>query len=122
MPAKIICMTQQRTIRELATRATDTAAIGRRLAAAREAVGLRQVDLAELSGVARNTLAQWESGAFRPSLDQVVRLLPVLGVDLDWIYLGDDRGLPFHVRQALMEADQRLERRQAAQKVRRATP
>ena len=41
--------------------------LGRRLRAAREALGLTQEQAAEVLGVARTTVARWETGAHRPT-------------------------------------------------------
>lgn len=58
-----------------------------------------------MTGVAPNALSNWETGRQRPSLDQVIRLLPALNVTLDYLFLGDDRGLTWEVREAIMAAD-----------------
>ena len=87
--------------RQLAQRASDLDGIGRRLIASREAQGLRIRDLAEQSGVANNTISNWEAGDKRPSVDQVALVLPILRVTLDWVYFGDDNGLDWQTREAI---------------------
>lgn len=57
-----------------------------------------------MTGVAPNALSNWEQGIRRPSLDQVALLLPALDVTLDFIYFGDDRGLSWDVREAIIAA------------------
>jgi transcriptional regulator with XRE-family HTH domain len=88
----------------MARRVGDVASIARRLVAARRAKNLRAADLARMTGVAPNALSNWEQGIRRPSLDQVARLLPALDVTLDFIYFGDDRGLAWDVKEAIMAA------------------
>lgn len=43
---------------------------------------LRVVDLAKEMGVRSPTVCQWETGKARPSVDRMVLLAEVLGVDL----------------------------------------
>lgn len=100
----ILRMPVSRSSQALCRRVADVAAIARRLVAARRAKKLRQIDLARMTGVAPNALSNWEQGIRRPSLDQVVLLLPALDVTLDFIYFGDDRGLSWEVREAIMAA------------------
>ncbi|CAB4128026.1 HTH_XRE domain containing protein [uncultured Caudovirales phage] len=102
MTAIIVRMETFRAGRQLAQRASDLNSIGRRLEASREAQGLRLTDLADQSGVAKNTLSNWEAGTKRPSLDQVALVLPILRVTLDWVYFGDDGALDWQVREAIV--------------------
>jgi transcriptional regulator with XRE-family HTH domain len=90
-----------KTGRALGEAAQDLPAIGRRLQAARRLVGLRQRDLAAACLVTPNAVTNWEAGTRRPKVSELARLLPMLGVDLDWLYLGDDRGLNWEKREAL---------------------
>lgn len=99
--AIIIRMSTIRTGRHLAAATHDLAAIGRRLQAARRAAGLQLGEAAAQAGLAHNTLSQWENGTRRPSLDQLVLLIPLLRLTLDFIYLGDDRGLDWQTREAV---------------------
>jgi transcriptional regulator with XRE-family HTH domain len=102
--AIVIRMDQVRAGRALAQRASDLAGVGRRLVAARLAKGLRQRDLAGISGLGTNTIANWETGARRPRIDQLALVLPVLEVSSDWIYFADDRALSWQVREAVLRA------------------
>jgi len=100
----LLHMPPSQTGRALVRRAHDVPAIARRLRLARIARGLRSARAAEMAGITRNALSNWETGRQRPSLDQVILLLPVLGVTLDYLYLGDDRGLTWEVREAIATA------------------
>jgi transcriptional regulator with XRE-family HTH domain len=68
--------------------------IGHRLRLTRLALGLNQTQLCDLAGIARNTWNQWEKGNSRPQLDEAMKLVDAFGLTLDWIYLGDNSGLP----------------------------
>lgn len=103
MTAILISMQNYRAGRTLAQRANDVVSIARRFAAARLAAGMRPVELSASTGVAENTLSQWEGAERRPSLDQVSLVLPVLRITLDWLYYGDESGLNYQVREALLE-------------------
>jgi transcriptional regulator with XRE-family HTH domain len=92
-----------KTGRALGEAAQDLPAIGRRLHVARRLAGLRQRDIAALAGVSETAPTNWEAGTRRPKVSEVARLLPVLGIDLDWLYLGDDRGLTWEKREALAQ-------------------
>ncbi len=104
MSAMVLAMGDLKTGRALGEAAQDLPAIGRRLQAARRLVGLRQRDIAVLAGVSETAPTNWEAGLRRPKVSEVARLLPVLGIDLDWLYLGDDRGLNWEKREALAKA------------------
>lgn len=104
MSAIVIRMDQVKAGRILAQRASDLVGVARRIVAARTAKGLRQRDLAAISGLGTNTLANWETAARRPRIDQLALILPVLEVSSDWIYFGDDRALNWQVRDAVLSA------------------
>lgn len=59
-----------------------------RIRKAREHAGLKQAALAEMIPVARNTLSRWESGAFKPSGDDLDRLAEITAVDRAWLETG----------------------------------
>lgn len=94
-------MADLRTGRALELAALDLAAIGRRLVAARRAAGLTVTELSRLAGLSTSTLANWESGANRPRVDQLGRVLPLLRVTADWVYYGVDTALSWDVREAV---------------------
>lgn len=98
MNAIVYCMQDNAPGRRLARLANDLPAIGRRLVAARRAAGLRPIDVALRAHIGRNTLANWEMGLKRPSVDQLALLLPVLDVSLDYVYFGDMSRLPWELK------------------------
>ena len=86
-------MTKVRAGATLQQRISQTVDIGLRIVAARKAVGMSQADLCRATGLPSAQVSQWETGKRRPSLDFVVLLLPHLDVSLDYLFLGDFRGL-----------------------------
>ena len=91
-------------------------AFGKRLAEARERVGLSQTELGEKLGLSQRAVAHWErrSTALRP--DQLDALVKVLNVSVDELVSGNGRrpmetGPKGKVRQ-VFEAVSRLPRRQ----------
>lgn len=48
-------------------------------------MGLSQEDLAQLTGVSRQSVTKWETGQSAPDLDRLVELADVLGVSLDFL-------------------------------------
>ncbi|WP_308776634.1 helix-turn-helix domain-containing protein, partial [uncultured Bilophila sp.] len=59
--------------------------IGGKIQARRKAMGLSQEDLAQLTGVSRQSVTKWETGQSAPDLDRLVELADVLGVSLDFL-------------------------------------
>jgi transcriptional regulator with XRE-family HTH domain len=78
------------------------AAIARRLAATRRALGLNQRQLCKLTGLATNQYNQWEKAVGRPSIDGAIVLCDALGLTLDWIYLGVASGLPLELAEKIL--------------------
>jgi transcriptional regulator with XRE-family HTH domain len=72
-------------------------AIAARLIASRKAIGLKQAEYAERAGIPNNTYNQYEQAKGRPSLDFAYKLCDVYGLTLDWIYNGDESGLPYRI-------------------------
>lgn len=68
--------------------------IGKRIRAARDALGLSQVAVCKLIAMQPSAYNQWESGAVRPDPDNAERFCDAIGVTLDWIYRGRTEGLP----------------------------
>jgi transcriptional regulator with XRE-family HTH domain len=75
-----------------------------RFAAARIALGMSQADVCKIGGLPSAQISQWETGKHRPSLDALVALLPLLEVDLDYLFLGDQSALRWEKRMALENA------------------
>lgn len=97
----IICMETARTSRANAQRVADVAAILRRLRAAMDVSRLSSSELAAASGIAKNTISNWFNRPNRPDLDQAAKIVAPLNITLHYLYLGDDRGLDWQVRDAL---------------------
>ncbi|MBN9207269.1 MAG: helix-turn-helix transcriptional regulator [Microbacterium ginsengisoli] len=59
--------------------------LGELIAKSRRDAGYEQTDLAELVGVARNTISNYETGRSVPPFDVASRIARVCGVSLDWL-------------------------------------
>lgn len=57
----------------------------------RQTVGLSQAKLAELVGVARQTINLIENDKYNPSLDLCIRLAKALGTDLNTLFWESER-------------------------------
>ena len=68
--------------------------IAKRLVTLRESLGISAADLCRTTGLAPNRWSQYESGERRITLDAAGILCDKFGVTLDWIYRGDESGLP----------------------------
>ena len=68
--------------------------IAKRLLSLREVVAPSAADLCRRTGLAPNRWSQYESGERRITLDAANTLCDKYGVTLDWIYRGDESGLP----------------------------
>lgn len=71
----------------------DSATFGDRLAGAREALGLSQLDLARKLGVKRRTVEAWENDLTEPRANRLQLLSGVLNVSLMWMLNGEGEGL-----------------------------
>ena len=74
---------------------------GRRLRAARKALGLTQREIAEVGGVTPHGVSQWESGAKRINPFAMVRIKARWGISLDFVFAGDISGLPHGLASAV---------------------
>lgn len=68
--------------------------VGTRIRRARLAMGLSQPELAELVGVKRLSIGQWERDARLPSTELLMKLVEALGVRLAWVMTGKGNGPP----------------------------
>lgn len=73
---------------------TSMAAIGRRLQITREALGMSQVAICQLTKISPQTWNNAETGRQRLGLDSALEVSRVTGVALDWIYRGNEELLP----------------------------
>jgi transcriptional regulator with XRE-family HTH domain len=71
----------------------ETATFGDRLAAAREAAGMSQSDLARRIGVRAKTVSQWEADASEPRANRLQMLGGMLNVSLMWLLTGEGDGI-----------------------------
>lgn len=77
-------------------------AIASRLRRTREALGFKkQKDFAQRAGIMPPTYNQWENAKVYPDLQFAIRLRDEYNISLDWIYLGDPAGLPYHIASLL---------------------
>lgn len=70
-----------------------TATFGDRLAAAREAAGLKPKQLAQKVGVKAGTLRNWEQDLSEPRANRLSMLSGILGVSLGWLLNGEGEGV-----------------------------
>ncbi len=78
-------------------------AVARRLLALRLASGLTQGVFARKCGATSSGWANYESALRRPLPDAAVEIRRGTGVPLDWIYLGDLRGMPNEIIEKMRE-------------------
>lgn len=71
----------------------EAATFGDRLAAAREAQGLTQKELARRLGVASKTVHAWEHDAREPRANKLQMLAGVLNVSIAWLLTGEGPGV-----------------------------
>ena len=64
--------------------------VGDRLRKAREAAGLRQVDLCTQLHVARATIAGWENDQHKPTFLAIERWAQITGVPVNWLAVGEE--------------------------------
>lgn len=72
----------------------ETATFGDRLAGAREAQGMSDVDLARHLGVKLKTLRAWEEDMAEPRANKLQMVAGLLSVSLSWLLTGEGDGLP----------------------------
>ena len=68
----------------MSSSSAETAQIGRRIAAAREGLGLTQAELARAIGVDRTAIAKIETGRRKVSASELVRMATALDRPIDW--------------------------------------
>ncbi|MCC5989148.1 MAG: helix-turn-helix transcriptional regulator [Pararhodobacter sp.] len=71
----------------------EQATLGDRIAAAREAAGLSQTQLATRLGVRSRTLRGWESDLSEPRANRLQMMAAMLGVSLRWLLSGEGEGV-----------------------------
>jgi transcriptional regulator with XRE-family HTH domain len=71
----------------------DMATFGDRVAAAREALGLTQAQLARRLGVKAQTIDAWEADRSEPRANRLQMLAGLLNVSIMWLMTGEGAGL-----------------------------
>lgn len=83
----------------------STEEIGKRLRWTRKALDFKQVEICRDLG--DESLAQawnnWEKGRDRISVENATMLVHKYRITLDWIYLGDDSGIPAKLARRISE-------------------
>lgn len=89
-----------------ASTAAEMPAIAERLRSLRETVNVgNQRAFAEFLGISAQAWNNYEKAGRRISLDEALKVVRRTGVTLDWIYFGDERGLPLELATALRKLD-----------------
>lgn len=71
----------------------DAATFGDRVAAARDAAGLSQKDLARRLGVRTSTLRNWEEDLSEPRANRLSMMAGILNVSIMWLINGEGEGM-----------------------------
>ncbi|MEM7525962.1 MAG: helix-turn-helix domain-containing protein, partial [Pseudomonadota bacterium] len=71
----------------------EYATFGDRLAAARDAIGIGQGQLAKRLGVKRVTIENWEEDRAEPRANRLQMLAGILNVSLVWLMTGEGEGV-----------------------------
>lgn len=83
----------------------DAATFGDRLAAAREAAGMTQSQLARRLGVKKATIADWENDLSEPRANRLSMMAGMINVSIMWLLTGEGEGMeaPFAEGEANLE-------------------
>ncbi|MBO9435532.1 helix-turn-helix transcriptional regulator [Ruegeria sp. R13_0] len=83
----------------------DAATFGDRLAAAREAAGMTQAQLARRLGVKKATIADWENDLSEPRANRLSMMAGMINVSIMWLLTGEGEGMeaPFAEGEANLE-------------------
>lgn len=72
----------------------EAATFGDRIAAARQAMGLSEAQLARRMGVKAQTLRNWENDRAEPRANKLQMLAGMLNVSIIWLMSGEGPGVP----------------------------
>lgn len=78
--------------------------IARRLVRLRKTLRLSQADMCRRLGVAPNRWNQYESGMRRITLEVAGKLRDTFGITADWVFFGDESGLPRRITDQFLDA------------------
>lgn len=67
--------------------------LARRFSATREALRLTRTELCRQAGISRSAWSNWEHARNTPSIEGAIKIARSFDLSLDWIYLGDLRGV-----------------------------
>jgi HTH-type transcriptional regulator, cell division transcriptional repressor len=70
----------------------ETATFGDRVAGAREAAGMSQVELARRLGIKKSTLVGWEDDISEPRANRLSMMAGLLNVSIKWLLTGEGEG------------------------------
>ncbi|AXI53973.1 transcriptional regulator [Sulfitobacter sp. JL08] len=83
----------------------EFATFGDRLAAAREAAGMDQAQMAKRLGVKQSTMRTWEDDMAEPRANRLSMLAGILNVSMMWLINGEGEGLDGPVETDTMPED-----------------
>lgn len=65
--------------------------LSERLKLIRSAKHISQVELADMLGVSKQSVSNWENGNIMPSIEMLVKIADTLMISTDWLLGRDDR-------------------------------
>ncbi|MFV1441338.1 helix-turn-helix domain-containing protein [Phaeobacter sp. JH20_36] len=71
----------------------DAATFGDRVAAARDAAGMTQAQLARRLGIKKSTLTGWEQDLSEPRANKLSMMAGLLNVSMRWLLTGEGEGM-----------------------------
>ncbi|WP_247742686.1 helix-turn-helix transcriptional regulator [Shimia sp. R9_1] len=83
----------------------EVATFGDRLAAAREAGGLKRGEFAKRLGVKKSTIAAWEDDLGEPRANRLSMMAGLLNVSVGWLLTGEGDGVDMSEEGESPEAD-----------------
>lgn len=83
----------------------DTATFGDRVAAAREAAGMSQKQMARRLGVKHGTVRDWEDDLSEPRANKLSMMAGLLGVSIVWLLTGEGDGVAAPVDESPISPD-----------------
>ena len=83
----------------------DAATFGDRVAAARDAAGLSQKELAKRLGIRASTLRNWEEDLSEPRANRLSMMAGVLNVSIMWLINGEGEGMQAPAQEVELDGD-----------------